>query len=551
MKYVSLDRGKLIITFPYDPSLVKMVKELTGRRWHSQAKHWTADLDVMNVRRLITSGFSLSLGLQKWYANAISAPSPRKNLIIPGLKKELYPHQKEAVGFIEQKNGRALIADSMGLGKTATVLAWLQLNKNNNVLPAIVVCPSSMKLTWQKEVSNWTELTSRVWEGRISNHSNGTPELSASTDIHIINYDILASKVKDEDGKEIIKVRSDISGLKPKTVIIDEAHMCKDLKSQRTKAVLDLCKTASHVIALSGTPILNRPVEIYPILKAVAPQLFPSFTKFAYRYCAPVYNGYGWDFRGASNIKELYELLTERVMIRRLKQDVLKDLPPKIRSVIPLEIDNRDEYDKAASDLIAWFNNIDPEKAKAAERAEALVKFEALKQLTARGKLAGVIEWIRNFLESEEKLVVFANHKAIIDALAKEFEDIAVKLDGSCSDVQRQQAVDSFQDNPDIKLFIGNIQAAGVGITLTAASSTCFVEEPWSPSIVDQAEDRVHRIGQEADSVNAYHLVARKTIEEDIIELLDKKRQIISQALDGREVEDSDLLKELMKRWKK
>ncbi|MDP2365298.1 MAG: SNF2-related protein, partial [Ignavibacteria bacterium] len=340
MNQAQLKKDRVIISFLYDPALVLAVKTLSGRWWHSDDKYWSADLNVQNIEKLVELNFSLSSELQEWYA-CMTAPQPElpTDITIPGLRKALYLFQKQGVAFMELKKGRVLLADSMGLGKTMQTLAWLQLHKKD-ALPAVVICPCSLKLNWQKEISIWTNLSSVVWSGR-----NGKSTENTKAVVHIINYDILAKVTKDEEtGRKNVDVRSDILALKVKTVIIDEAHFAKDSRSQRAKAVLALCKTAKHVIALTGTPIVNRPVEIYNSLKAVAPQLFPSFIKFAFRYCAPHNNGFGWNFKGASNTKELHELLTSTVMLRRTKEDVLKELPPKVRSIVPLEINNRKEY---------------------------------------------------------------------------------------------------------------------------------------------------------------------------------------------------------------
>jgi SWI/SNF-related matrix-associated actin-dependent regulator 1 of chromatin subfamily A len=272
------------------------------------------------------------------------------------------------------------------------------------------------------------------------------------------------------------------------------------------------------------------------------------------RYCGAKHNGFGWDFNGATNMEELHKILTESCLIRRLKKDVLKELPPKIRSVVPLEIDNRDEYDaieNATKDIVQ--KSLDKIEGTQIANAEALAKIEYLKQAAVRGKMKAAVAWIRNWLDSGEKLVVFCHHKTTVDALMKEFGECAVKIDGSvptAPSTKRQEAVDTFQNETWCRLFVGTM-AAKEGITLTAASNTCFLEMWWTSGDHVQAEDRVHRIGQEADSVGAYYLIGERTIEETIAKLIDKKAKVLAAVLDGKSVENENLLTALLREYKK
>jgi len=270
---------------------------------------------------------------------------------------------------------------------------------------------------------------------------------------------------------------------------------------------------------------------------------------FAIRYCNAQYTRFGWRFDGASNTMELNSLLIDKktgVMLRRLKKDVLKDLPDKTYSVIPFEIDNRKEYEYAEEDFIAWVSERKGNRAAMnASRAEALAQIEALKQIATAGKMAQVKQWIRDFLDDNGKLVVFCTHKFPIGELMEEFGSIAVKIDGSSSANQRTEAVDKFQNDDNIRLFVGNIRAAGLGITLTTASNVAILELPWSPGELVQAADRLHRIGQK-DNVTVYYLVANATIEERIADLLDNKRTVLDAVLDGRTPEEGSLFNELM-----
>lgn len=535
-KLVSLVKEIIEIRFDYDPDKIHKVKSL-GCRWEPDKRYWWIPLNIEVVEQLIEWKFDLSLELKKWYDEFTKVVSKDSKILeIPGLKKALYPFQKEGVAFIESKNGRVLLGDQMGLGKTAQALAWLQLHKD--LRPVIIVCPASLKLNWQKEIHMW------MHDERIAILSGKKEDILKilGKDLIIINYDIVNSW------------QNTLKKVHPQVVILDEAHYIKNGKALRTKAIRKLARPLEHILALTGTPIINRPAELYNAIHLISPAMWPSFWKFAQRYCAPKHTGFGWNFNGASNTEELHQKLTKTIMIRRLKKDVLKDLPEKVRTVIPLEISNRADYDRAEADVIKYLQGINIEKAQRASNAEILVQFEVLKQLTADGKIGQCIEWIKNYLEAEDKLVVFATHKKIIEALVSEFKPLGnsyvAKIDGSTPSHQRQAIVEQFQNDPNCKLFIGNIKAAGVGITLTAANSTCFIELGWSPGEHDQAEDRIHRIGQEADSVNAYYLLAQNTVEEEIAKLLDNKRKVLDAVLDGVNTEANSILSDLITKMK-
>jgi SWI/SNF-related matrix-associated actin-dependent regulator 1 of chromatin subfamily A len=239
-------------------------------------------------------------------------------------------------------------------------------------------------------------------------------------------------------------------------------------------------------------------------------------------------------------------------MIRRLKKDVLPQLPQKVRSVIPLELSNEKTYRRAYNDFIDYLMETKGIKAAdKAAKAEHLVKIENLKQLSYQGKKKAVIEWIKEYLETENKLVVFGVHKAVIQDLQGVFKDCSVVIDGNTPVNQRQAIADRFNNDPKINLFIGNIKAASEGLTLTASKATAFVEYWWTPGKQDQAEDRVHKIGQEADSVTAYYLAAKNSIDEDMLEMLDVKRKIVSGVLDGGKEEEVSLVDIMYNRHKK
>jgi len=514
------------IIFPFNPKDLERVRTLDGRKYHNKvSKFWTAYPTADNIALLKDWGFKTCPECDKIKAPAPTIPVDQISTDLQfNPKIPLYAYQKQGINFVHRLNGRAIIGDDMGLGKTAQALIYLEMNPA--LRPVIIVVPASLKINWLREIHKWTSITD------VQILSGKTP-FKTTSQVLIINYDILPSWLP-----ELIRRA-------PKALIGDEVHFIKNNKAQRTKAVKKLSKYIDHIIFLSGTPIENRPIEIFNAADILKPSLFKNYWSFAHRYCAPKHNGYGWDFSGASNIPELHEKL-QSIMIRRLKSEVLKELPDKNHVFVPIELTNDKEYRLAESDFTKWLKvNKSPEAAEKASNAAALAEIEVLKQIASRGKMKYVKQWIDNFLQSGEKLVVFATHKFVINELMELFYDEAVKIDGSVANEDRQKAVDRFQTDPTIRLFVGNIQAAGVGLTLTAASNVAFIELPWTPGAVSQSSDRVHRIGQE-NKVFIYYLLAQNTIEERIASLLDAKRKVIEGVLDGTETNSESLLFTLM-----
>jgi len=527
----------VLIKFPYDLDMLFNIRSLPGRKWHAEDKVWTAPIFPETIKSLRLWGFVFNEKLESFIQKTDKHQDKIADIGVKGLKGELYPFQKKGVAFIESNKGRVLVADEMGLGKTVQALAWLQMH--SDLRPVVIVVPASLKLNWAREAQIWMN---NPEVEILSGEKSWTP----TGEIIIINYDILHNWI---DRLRLVE---------PKVLITDECHYYKSNGAKRTKAVKRLAKGIHHVIALSGTPIVNRPIEAFNALKIIDPNLFPDYWFFVRRYCGAKHNGFGWDFNGATHTQELHELLTSTIMIRRLKKDVLPELPSKTFSFVPLQLHNPREYEAAERDFIGYIKETrGQEIADRMSNAEVLAQIEVLKQLAVKGKLKQSIEWIENFLESGLKLVVFANHRFVIEELMQHFSyidktrkiiDRVVRIDGSVSQTERQKAVDTFQKNPDCRLFVGNIKAAGVGITLTASSNVAFLELPWTPGDLTQAEDRVHRIGQK-DGVNIHYLLAVDTIEEKIAKLLDSKRKILDAVLDGKATDPGSLLSELLKEY--
>lgn len=439
---------------------------------------------------------------------------------LPSLGGELKPFQRAGVQYLLSQR-RSFLADEQGLGKTVEALATIEAA---DAYPAIVVCPASLKLNWRREIGRW--LPSRSVQ-MLDGNRGGV----AATEITIINYDIVSGRL------------GGLTGLRPRAVVLDESHYCKNPRAQRTQAAQQLCAVVPReglVLALTGTPVMNRPPELISQLRILG-RLgdFGSGTQFGER------------FRGPDAHRRLHWHLRARCFVRRLKSEVLPQLPAKTRAVVPVALDNEPEYRLAEEDVIAWLRTqpldlreLDA-KVAAALRAERLVRLNALKLLAARGKLHAALHWIHDFLSSGEPLVVFARHREIQRAVLERFPD-ALHVLGEDSRRARDQAVRAFQEDGDAnRLIVCSIEVAGQGITLTRASNVAFLELDWTPAKHDQAEDRCHRIGQQ-DAVSATYLLAADTIDETIAALLERKRAVIGAVTDGREEDERGVVDALV-----
>ena len=481
---------------------------------------------------------------------------------IPGFLFKLKDFQAEGVAWLEKQDGRALLADEQGCGKTVVAMAYAH---KNHMFPMLIVVPNTLKLNWRNEIVAMTgqrykinvvgkSYSKRQTEKRAAKHPNvvysKVPVVGC--DIYIINYDILAANCE----------ALELLGLK--FMAVDESHKIKNPDAKRTQAMQRLAvggydvklrggkrerKTfgqgIGRVTLISGTPLVNKPLELWTSVSTVAPWVpeFSTFTRFAFRYTNAQRGTHGWDFNGASNTGELNALLLKHAMLRRLKADVLKELPPKIYRTMPLEFD-RAEYDRVES----AFNGINWRAGMEAivrmggnvpKSDAAIVAIQKLREIAGYAKLGSAVEWIKDYTEEGLKLVVFAHNRQVIETIKRELETDADYcgavgvIYGGVSDEARADAVLNFQNDPAMRVIIVGIQAGGFGLTLTAATAVAFVQYPFSPGELDQAVDRVHRIGQGADSVTIYNLVAEGTVEELILELISSKRNVINAVIDG------------------
>ncbi len=438
-----------------------------------------------------------------------------------------------------------------------------------NKLKTLVVCPASLKLNWRNEIANFTNEKYFIYKYKPSKKSTDPVYSKEESLFHIINYEGLESYIKfnnshtcqnyncKEKWNDLTKkhkkcphcgklnvVRSRIGAveliekdgvsLKPSDydlIVLDESHYVKNPKAMRTKLVVKPFKDIKHKLLLTGTAIKNRPYEFFTLLNFVDPDEWKNAHTFAVRYCDAKENRFGWDYNGASNLEELYNRISP-YFLRRLKKDVLKFLPDKTYTVIPIELSKEEqrEYNKIEKSIIEETNETDPDVTH-------LARIQKLKQFTSRIKLEQAFDFIQNFVDGGEKIVVFTQYLEIAGSLNTHFQDCSVIFTGKHNMDEKQLAVDEFMNNENIKIFVGTIAAAGVGITLTSASTLLFIDAAWSPSDMIQAEDRIHRASQTSDKVQIINLICSGTIDEDIERLLKEKEKVVDKLLDGVELD--------------
>jgi len=452
------------------------------------------------------------------------------------LAEGLFPHQIDGVAFLLGRR-RAILADDMGLGKTRQSITALRAASPQG--PWLVVCPASVKANWAREIVavrpddtvcivGPTPAPAPTYRGWV-----------------IINYDIL---VRHADALQALPW----GGL-----VFDEAHYLKNHTSQRSRVARQLvdCAQDAAVHCLTGTPVTNRPRDLFPLLQVVGHPMARSFLSFAKRYCAAVHNGYGWVTDGASNLEELRVQL-HGVMLRRTKDEVL-DLPPKIRNWMPVNVAEgtaKKEMRKVLEMLMVGAQEravagarSNPRSSTAGQdRVRLLAALSKARLALAKAKVSSTIDLVEGAVAQGEKVIVFTGFDAPAKAIAEHFGEEAVLLTGSTPARSRQRLVDRFQRDDSVRVFVANLIAGGVGITLTAARQVVFNDLDWVPANHWQAEDRAYRIGQ-TGTVNVTYLVAEQTVDEFVRSALQVKALLVEKVVEGRDVDvgNGDLLAEL------
>lgn len=545
------------LSFPYDQQLAGLLRaRIDGLAWNRKANRWELPKAQLPAAIALLENINGVVQLSPVAAKAAQAERERRaaldqirsqhdtSLEIPTLLP-LFGFQRVGVEFGLAAGGRALIADEMGLGKTPQAIGTaLMLRLQRGVERVLVVCPASLKINWFREWIRFAGIEPTIWHGQ----KVIGPKDAA---VHIINYDIFG------------KYRPELEDLGFDLLILDEAHYLKNKDAQRTQQIFGgyhrKSKTrlqpfpTTYALLLTGTPVLNRPAELFPLLHFLAPERFNDWFTYANRYgaWAPM-NPEGKPSR-PQNLDELHER-TKDIVVRRKKTEVLTDLPPKLVSDIFVELspDQRRSYRKALGEVAEQWAEAAKEHKK-----PTLNELQILTSLLNNFKLAKVRELIDELQNEDDvrPVLIFSTRLDPLKQLRTEYGDRAIYIDGSMSPEQRQLEVDRFQQGK-ATIALLSLRAAGVGLTLTAADTVIFIDQDFVPANHQQAEDRAHRIGQ-VNPVQVYYLLAEGTIDEDLRALLGEKMAIVSQIADGevRQLERqrsvfTDFVRRLKKRYK-
>ncbi|XP_073717682.1 DNA annealing helicase and endonuclease ZRANB3 [Misgurnus anguillicaudatus] len=441
------------------------------------------------------------------------------------LQDKLMPFQREGVCFALSRDGRCMIADEMGLGKTIQAISVACIYRQE--WPLLIVVPSSLKYPWIEELEKWIP---DLDPNDINLVESKTDTMSISTSkVTILGYGLLTTDARPLQ-EALNKQRFGI-------VIVDESHYMKSRNAARSKILVPIIQNAKRAILLTGTPALGRPEELFMQVDALYPRRFGTWSDYAKKYCNAHYKFFGnrrqWDCRGASHLDELHQRLSE-IMIRRLKNQVLTQLPPKIRQRIPFDLP-KDAAKEASASFEQWEKLMSSQSES--QFGEVMSLITHMYKQTAIAKAGAVKDYIKMMLETEElKFLVFAHHLSMLQACTEaviEAKAGYIRIDGSVPSAERIQLVHRFQNDPSTRVAILSIQAAGQGLTFTAASHVVFAELYWNPGHIKQAEDRAHRIGQTI-AVHIHYLIAKGTFDTVMWAMLNRKETVTGSALNGK-----------------
>ncbi|XP_017977624.1 PREDICTED: SWI/SNF-related matrix-associated actin-dependent regulator of chromatin subfamily A-like protein 1 isoform X1 [Theobroma cacao] len=547
VKFILHATGNIAAKFSYKQVLVDAFRKIPKAAWNAQERLWMLPLSSLSSAEKVlceVSGFKVEVeNLHPLVQRAIAAASALPDLRvwydrIPSyIESKLLPFQRDGVRFVLQHGGRALLADEMGLGKTLQAIAVAACIRDS--WPVLVLAPSSLRLHWASMIQQWLNIPPSdivVIFSQVGGSNKG-------------GFTILSSKCKDGihlDGLFNIisydlvpKLENVLMASEFKVVIADESHFLKNAQAKRTTTSLPIIKKAQYAMLLTGTPALSRPIELFKQLEALYPDVYRKIYEYGDRYCK---GGIFGTYQGASNHEELHNLMKATVMIRRLKKDVLCQLPMKRRQQVFLELTEKDM--KKISSLFQELNLVKGKiKARRSEEevhSLKLIEKNLINKIytdSAEAKIPAVLDYLETVIEAGCKFLIFAHHQPMIEAIHQfllKKKVGCIRIDGATPASSRQALVNDFQEKDAIRAAVLSIKAGGVGLTLTAASTVIFAELSWTPGDLIQAEDRAHRIGQ-ASSVNIYYLLANDTVDDIIWDVVQNKLETLGQMLDGHE----------------
>ena len=516
--YMISDDRFALETSSYFAPLIETLKSIPSKSYDMKNKTWNFHLkDYENLmEKLINFKADIQVAglpikvLQIFRKNDTSNNAVKNTDLLnidPRLVERLMPFQREGVCYGISKNGRCMIADDMGLGKTIQALGIAHYFRND--WPLLIIVQSSVRYQWSDAIYKFLPSVPTHYV----NHFTNGKDFIEDDKIVITSYDLLARAVDAFERRTF--------GF----VILDESHNVKSEKTARYKAAHRIVSQACHVILLSGTPVLSRPIEFYSQINLIMPN-FLGYQDFGIRYCAGEKNSYGWNFQGSSNMQELQLLLKRTCVIRRLKSEVLDQLPSKRREVIILD---PGLIKAGTKEMIEISETLERKALKGTERHNTILQYY---NQSGSAKQKAVCDYVSKIFKRRQKCLVFAHHSNVLDAICATAlsENIKhIRIDGRTNPERRKDLVDQFQNYDDCVAAILSITATNVGITLTSAQLVIFAELFWNPGVLCQAEDRVHRIGQNGNVVIQY-LVAKHTADDYLWPLIQRKMNVLNEA---------------------
>lgn len=550
--------GDIYISFPYDPVMVRSVKQIPSVTWDKKTAAWKAPLTAINESIQWAERFSKPISpdilVKARQINEQLAELNEASRAVQadikvgdsGLEASLLPYQKAGVAYATRAK-RCFIADEMGLGKTLQAIATVETLDS---YPAVVMCPPNLVLNWKAEYTKW--LPSRRVAAVLAGKGQKEFPARGTYDVLVIGYSNISF------WESHLTAHS--------AYVLDESHYCKTLTAKRTKSarkVVASSPSGTPVLCLTGTPVTNRPAEYVAQLDILGKiKDFGGTWGFYRRYCAAFQDKWGqWHLDGASNLEELNERLRSVCYIRRTKDQVLSELPPVFHQELTLIGSSAAmaEYNKAKNDIVKYLVDrakqiaeelgLSPASAAVrarmkAEAAQNLIRLSVLRRLAAKAKMESVVEWVQERTNNGEKVVIAAHHRDVVDELANRFGGL--KIQGGMEVEEVEEVKRLFQTDPKAQVITLSIQAAKTGHTLTAAQNIIFVELPWTPADVDQTYSRLHRMGQKG-SVTATYALCADTIDEEIYSLIASKRSVVNTAVDGgSSISESDISEQLV-----
>lgn len=492
MRQIIEQNGEFVIAFDYSPRIISDVKLIPGRRFDPVRKCWTAPTSSKPFVQKLANRYSFHVKdgcTPDIFRNFdYDIPQMRPLAVDIPLQRELFPFQRTGVQYILDKK-RLIVGDAPGLGKTGTSIAAITAA---GAFPCLIICPSSLKENWRREIELWTHRKAMILTDKVRKTWPLFWE-SKMVDFFIVNYESLKKYFVTDiqqplqpDGKKAPLRLNHIKFSKRielfASVVVDESHRTKDIKTQQTKFVKGICAGKEYIVLLTGTPVVNKPKDLVSQL-GIIDRIgdLGGYKNFIQWFC-----------EDDNRWRELNVMLRRTCFYRREKSDVLKDLPAKIRQAVLCEITTRREYNEALNDLADYlkrYKSATDEEIQRSMRGEIMVRIGILKNISARGKIDDVADYVSDVVAAGEKIILFTHLRDVQQQLKGRFPD-AVTIFGEDDMATRQRHVDAFQNNPAVKVIICSIKAAGVGLTLTASSRVAFVELPWHPADCEQCEDR-------------------------------------------------------------